>query len=216
MRLAMVRRGDDWKRCCVIYRELVDHDKSIAEYTALIDHRMRNGRDSYTFREEKIAHVFFSPERFNRTSPQHTPADQFTEELYKFGLPPASRATDDRVAGATFMYSMFDANEIVILDCCPNLIRAIPTLIRGGKTSKDIEDVYKAETLEDDCYDGARYGIVSKLMEVNKPAETIMREHAMQIHDPVARHHFVRKQNAQIEKSGEYFKPTYGPRWRNQ
>lgn len=217
MRLAMVKYDDKWKRCCVIYRELVDHEKSIAEYTRDLNHRMMTGRDSYTFQSEKIEHVFFSPERFNRTSPENTPADQFGDELRKYNLPPPSKATDDRVAGATFMYSMLDANELIILDCCPHLIRALPTLIRGGDSAsgKNIEDVLKSDTLEDDCYDGARYGIVSKLHERTKPAEVVMREHAMQIADPLARHHFVRKQTAQQDKASEYFKPNVGPRWRS-
>lgn len=205
MRLAMVKRWNgEWKRSCVVYRELVDHEKSIEQYTKMI-------AEAIPENEEKPIHIFLSPERFNRTDPQHTPSDQFSSELRKHGLPTASRASNDRIAGATFIYSLFDSDELVVLgDACPNLVNAIPALIRDPK---NIEDIQKAETLEDDCYDGFRYGILSMLNPKGKPAEIAMREHAMTIEDKVARHFYVAKQTRAIEQDTEAFKPKVLPPW---
>jgi hypothetical protein len=76
--------------------------------------------------------------------------------------------------------------------------------------------VLKAETLEDDCYDGFRYGVISLLHPKAKPAEVEMREKAALIEDPIAKHFYVVKEQARIAEKTHGFKPNVIPSWQRE
>ena len=197
MRQSMVLMWNgEWKRCCIVYRELVERNRSIADYAERLAEK--NAGD-------KLKRIFYSPERFNRTEPLHTPADQFSQELRSHGLPSVTRASNYRVAGATFLYSKLEADEIVILDCCPNLIHAIPSLVNDPT---DPKDVLKPSTpsIEDDCYDGWRYGVVSMLAPKAEPFDVTFQEELAQIPDPTSRaihaQRLIAQQRERIRRDG--------------
>lgn len=205
LRLAMVETDGLWKRKCVVYKELCEREKSITEYAQLVAEKNRG---------EKLAYCFFSPERFNRIDPQHTPADQFTAAMRGYGLPSATRASNERIAGATFLYSLLDSDSLCIIEeACPNLVRTIPTLIRDPD---DIEDIQKADTMEDDCYDSFRYGVVSLLHPKAKPPEVEIAEQASKIQDPIAKHFFVVRATQQMEERNTGHKPVVIPSWQRE
>lgn len=200
--LAQVRRPNgQYKLTAVIYRELTATDSSIRDYAKLI--ATHTG-------DEAIRYVFYSPERFNRTEPLNTPAQQFGEELRKYGLPFPSRASNARQAGATFLYSLLDADELVITDNCPNLIRALPSLVRS---EKDLQDVEKANTLEDDCYDACRYAIVSMLHEREKPEEIRHAEKMQTIPDLQSKFLYNFEYQERRKAQSGPIRPTIAPAW---
>jgi PBSX family phage terminase large subunit len=207
---ALVKSAFDgtYKNKVVCYHEWVTKEMSYEDLAKGVIRE--NGAD-------KILHFFFSPERFNRTDPNNTPADQLNKALRanqsEVLIPPVARASDDRVAGATLIYNLFDSDELAILDTCPGIIQAIPSLVRGGKNGKDLEDVMKANTVEDDEYDGFRYGLLSYLNPKGKPREIEIREHAEQIEDKVSRHFYMMKQQANLQSESEAFVPKYVPLW---
>lgn len=206
--LALVRRPDgSRKQCAVVYRELVATDTGIEAYTkTLVESMPHDDRGNLT---ETIRHVFYSPERFNRTEPQRTPADQFGAALQKYGLPYPVRASNARQAGATFLYSLLDADELIITDNCVNLIRALPSLVRSDK---DLQDVEKANTLEDDCYDAVRYALVSMLHSKAKPEEIAHMERMSQIESFEAKFLYHFKHEAEKQQD-VVFKPKIASEW---
>jgi hypothetical protein len=202
MRLAMVRRWNgEWKRACVVYKELIDHEKSIEQYTKLL--AQKNAGD-------EVRYIFFSPERFNRIDPQNTPAAQFETELLKYNMPRVSRASNARVAGATFIYSLLNSDELVFTDNCTGIINALPTLIRS---ELDLEDVQKAETLEDDCYDTLRYGVVSLLHPTEKPEEIRHQEKLATLPDLQSKMQYNFERMNRQDESNKAIKPKIVPRW---
>jgi len=71
------------------------------------------------------------------------------------------------------MYTMFKRRELVILDSCPDLIRALPQCVRD---EDNLEDVLKVDGKADDCYDAASLGLFGELGTRAKPREEIDRE----------------------------------------
>lgn len=139
---------------------------------------------------ERVKALYFSPDAFElsiRRSGQNAIADEIGKVLQAGGLPYPSKANNARVPGWRAMYGLLFgtkkafglipeqdklppaiANLVgdtiwLISDACPELLKAIPLLMRDKKNA---EDVYKADAQQvdigQDAADGARYGILCR------------------------------------------------------
>lgn len=123
---------------------------------------------------EFVKAVFLSPDAFSKRGAAHTQAQQIGDALKHGELPRPIPAIDDRVPGWRFMSELLEwGSWIIFKKECPELIKAIPSLVR--KKDKP-EDIAKTETLADDCADAARYGLVSMLAQGHKPDSIVLSE----------------------------------------
>jgi hypothetical protein len=175
---AMVRTtGTNYKLKTVCFRETVTQGgKTHKEWASLFSNmcKLPNGEIV------KPKQIFFSHEKFSKQVTAHTPADEYSRELRTYGLPPVSRAAQDRIGGASLMYNLLKNGDLVILDTCKDIINAIPSLMRDPD---NIDDVLKVSTRGDDAYDAFRYGIYGMLRDKRKPDELTIEEHAKKL-DP--------------------------------
>lgn len=177
---ALVRTmGTDYRLKTVCFRETVTTGgKTHIEWASLFKAmcKLPNGM------EVKPSYIYFSHEKFSKQVTQHSPADEYSKELKKLGLPPVTRATQDRIGSATLMYNEFKNGNLIILDNCKDIILAIPSLMRNPDL---LDDVLKVDSRGDDCYDGFRYGFYGMLKHRAKPADISIEEHARTL-DPLA------------------------------
>lgn len=140
--------------------------------------------------------IYFSWERFiahtrNKEGDEISIALNVGDILSARGLPRPSRAGTDRVAGWTRMYSLFDTDEMFLLEGeCPNCAEAIPLLVRGDGVTTNLEDVVKPKgaSLVDDCGDSMRYAVAGALLDAaDKPKEELLREKLSGIKDDFTR-----------------------------
>ena len=89
------------------------------------------------------------------------------------GLAGMTRATTDRVGRATLLYHLIKTRDFVILDSCPETIKALPQCTRD---EDNLEDVLKVETKGDDVYDSVALGLFGELGVRGKPQEEKDRE----------------------------------------
>jgi hypothetical protein len=167
----------------------------------------------------EIDSVHFSWERFNRVASNRTIADEVGDILAAAGLPRPVRSNNDRVAGWTKMYSLFESEDLYILkDECPTLCEAIPQLPRVQPGKGNIEDVEKPKgvSLFDDCGDGVRYAISGMLLDAeDKPREVQYEEELAKITDPMARFEKqYREFNRQKKEAEAPRKQIVIPSWR--
>lgn len=221
--------GGVWKNVVVCFRELVVNETDTDELGDMIFERMKPAEDAtrldpFLRREvtlemtevERCKFVFMSPEQFARKSSKHkahTVAAELGAKLHAHGLPYASEANNRRVDGAVFMYDLLAGGEIVIVEeACPHLIRTLQSVVRD---EKNLEDVLKTETLEDDCYDAARYGLLSMLSEKGKPREIKSLERIQAIADPTARAIVAYQERLKSDRRSRQAgkKPRIVPRW---
>jgi hypothetical protein len=133
---------------------------------------------------EPLKRFFFSWDRFIRHENNHTVAQSLGDRLAKYGLPRPQAADKSRVDGWSLIGQMFDLDELVVTTDCPQLIAALPTLIRD--TPNDPEDVKKIASVEDDLADSFRYAVKSYLPGGKKPQALADAEALDRILDPVA------------------------------
>ena len=133
----------------------------------------------------KLSAAYFSHEKFSRQMEQSTPADVLSRLLRDAGQCPVSPATRNRIGRASFVYNMLQKGDLVILDSCPEIIAALPSLQRDPD---QLDDVLKVDNKADDCYDGFSYGLFGQLGTRPKPQEQRDRERIQAIADPFARH----------------------------
>ncbi len=163
---ALVKGLDDVYRLkTVCYRELVTKGQVSRE---LADQVKKLSGD------EKIAAIYFSHEKFAKQMETHSPADILSGLLRERGLPAVTPATRDRIGRATLCYNLLQEGQLVILDSCTEVVKALPQLIRNDKTP---EDVLKVDSLADDVYDGFSYGVFGYLNNKPKPIEVKRAEH---------------------------------------
>ncbi|MBA3914587.1 MAG: hypothetical protein H0X25_12230, partial [Acidobacteriales bacterium] len=167
--------GRDWessRKLVITYREYVRNElaeRALAEEIA--------GRCDPTERQA-IRRVFISPDAFHKRTSANTIAQNISDVLRGNGLPPAIAADDDRVGGWRLMYNLIQDQEWMISEMCPELINALPLLVRDEKKP---EDVRKTDTLADDIADTARYGLKSMLSPRNKPTEVLREEYLAEV-----------------------------------
>jgi hypothetical protein len=205
---AMVKKavGNDYVMKTVCFQEIVvTGGKTYRELAALIATKARypNGKEC------KVQHFFFSHEKFARQMDTHAPVVEYSKELRKYGLPAATRATQDRIGSASMMYNLLKNGELVILDQCRDIILAVPNLMRNPDL---LDDVLKTDTRGDDAYDGFRYGLYGMLSTKGKPAEDTINEHARTL-DPLAAFFYRQKQLADLVGQNEPFLQPDMPMW---
>jgi hypothetical protein len=179
---AKVMRFGKWKPVVVCFRELVVNEMSHGLLVRTIAEKMNPAEIA------RCRHIFLSPERFARTTgvdAAHTIGAEMGDMLVEFGLGRCVPANNRRADGAVFCYNLLETGDFVLIEeACPHLIRTLQSVVRD---EMDLEDVLKSESIEDDCYDGWRYGLVSMLHEKNKPQSQKDEEKIASIVDPVAR-----------------------------
>ena len=97
-----------------------------------------------------------------------------------------------------------------IEEACPHIIRTMQMVVRD---EKDLEDVLKSDSIEDDCWDGFRYGAVSMLMERGKPRELVEQEKIASIADPTARAIYAYQAYLKKQERAKPHKTRYAPHW---
>jgi hypothetical protein len=174
--------------------------------------------------ERPLQRFFLSPDAFDlsvRRAGQNQIAQILGNALREGGLPYPVKADNSRVAGWQLIYGMLqatkrhgalDSDVWLISVNCPQLIAAIPVLMRDPK---NLEDVLKTDTggpkLEQDMGDCGRYGLKSMLRPGRISVEDEMAEELSKIKDPTGRHvrHIqmlaaIKKKHEPIRRPGDW------------
>jgi hypothetical protein len=184
----------EFKLKTVCFREIVTQGLDGAAMVALV---AKAAKHPQTGAKLRVSAIYFSHEKFVRDIEQHSPADAISKLLRAEGLPAVTPATRDRVGRASFLYGELQANNIVFLDSCEEIVNAIPTL----QTDPDhLDDVLKVDGKPDDCYDGFTYGLFGQLGDRKKSREQEQREQIDAIKDPLAKRLVMLKHTLDREK----------------
>ncbi len=142
------------------YRELIARKTKPGDLAEMICKRSlaRHGE------QEKVEAVYLSPDAFWDRSGGGTIADQMHEAFRAKGFPTVAQADNDRVGGAMLMYSLLSDGLWKIGTNCTKLIECLPMMQRD---ERNVEDVAKMDG--DDPYEGARYGLKSRLSPKRTP-----------------------------------------------
>ena len=169
----------------VTYREfLAQHLAPRALAEAIIE-RSRDRDD----KRERIEAIYLSPDAFARRTDEASIAEQMGDVFAAAGLPRPAPADNDRIGGWMLMYQMLDAGEWLIADSCPELIRALPELVRD---TANVEDIAKRDG--DDAADSARYGLKSRASaKPGKPPIEQQVQERITSNDPTIRAMQIRK-----------------------
>jgi hypothetical protein len=205
---ALVKKsvGDDYVLKTVCFAEkVVTGGKTAQELASIIQQmaKLPNGTPV------TIKSIYFSHEKFSRQVTQHSPADEYSRALRAVGLPPATRATTDRIGSASFMYNMLKRGELVFLDTCRDIILSIPSLMRDPDL---MDDVLKVDSRGDDCYDSCRYGLYGQLSTKKRPEIDAINEHAKRL-DPLAAHFYRMKMMNDAAQRTVTFVQNKQPYW---
>lgn len=208
---ALVRSsvGTDYRLKTVCFNEVVSTGgKTYQELAAILAAHaiLPNGT------RVEIKNIFFSHEKFSRQMSAHSPADDYSRALKELKLPPVTRATQDRIGSASFMYNMLKKGDLVICSHCKDIILAIPTLMRNPDL---LDDVLKLDTRGDDCYDGFRYGLYGQLAARKKPANDAINDHAKKL-DPLAAWFYKQKMLADHVSVNTPFTQAKQPVWQGK
>lgn len=178
----------------VTYREFIAQHLSPRVLAAQIIERSR-ARDG---RAEKIDAVYLSPDAFAQRTDEASIAEQMGDILHSAGLPRPVPADNDRIGGWMLMYQMIDADEWLIADSCPELIRTLPELVRD---TTNIEDIAKRDG--DDAADAARYGLKSRASSrpLRPPREQEFQQRITSA-DPTIRAIQIQKANLDLRGNG--------------
>lgn len=183
----------EYKLKTVVFREIVTQGLDGAAMVQLVANAAKHPQTGAPLRVQAI---YFSHEKFVKDIEAHSPADAISKLLRKATtrdangnivpaqLPAVTPATRDRVGRASFLYGELQANNIVFLDTCEDIIASIPVL----QTDPDhLDDVLKVDGKPDDCYDGFTYGHFGQLNDRKKTKEQMQREQMEAIKDPFAK-----------------------------
>lgn len=197
--------GSDYRRKTVCFKEYVTQNKLDREMANWISSTLKypNGEPC------KVTAIYFSHEKFNRQVEAHSPADMLSQELIAHGLCPVSRGTTNRVGRASLMYQMMAHRELVILDTCKEIIKAIPNLMRDDKVIDDVKKPQGANKA-DDCYDGFSLGLYGFFSEQNKPRQ-LREEEELNKMDPMMRHFKKWGNTNRMQRRAE--QPRHRPYW---
>lgn len=198
----------EYRRKTVCFKEYVTQNKLDREMANLIGSTLRLPNDEPC----KVWGIFFSHEKFARQVEAHSPADRLSDELLAQGLPSVSPATRNRVGRASLMYQMLAHGELVILDVCRDIIKAIPNLMRDDKV---IDDVMKPKGANkaDDCYDGFSYGLYGFFNQKDKPS--VMREQERLDDMDLLNRHFAKWGNT-VRRQRRAEAPKHRPLWQDR
>lgn len=162
----------DWQisqpmNAVITYRELIVNEMASPDVARAIAEATPEAE------RKQIKQFFLSPDAFGERDSENTTADNLGKGLREYGLPEPEHADNDRRGGWTLMYDLLqdakrhgsvDANVWLIGAECPELLNALPVLMRDPK---NLDDVLKtdegAARIEQDVSDSARYGLKSML-----------------------------------------------------
>lgn len=205
---------DDRGRTLIV-DELITSGKSAEELAEMIAGQNLNLSSHMGLTQPpKIDDFWFSPDAFAQRTDAETVGAQLGRHLEAYGLPYPGQASNDRIGGAQLMYNLFkhrsgpepklgepDTREIdpqlLVSDRCSELISILPAIIHDPDKQ---EQTLKMDG--DDAYDGARYGVYSKLGPRRKPVEDLI---AAKINspDPTVRHIQALMAAREIQKAGK-------------
>jgi hypothetical protein len=128
---------------------------------------------------DPIQHIYLSPDRFAKIDQHHSIADKMGDIFVEHDMPRPERANNRRVDGWRLCYTLFDTDELAVLDTCVDVIDSIPKLMRD---EKNIEDAQKEgnELFLDVC-ESFRYGVMSYGSEQATPREVLIQREIMSI-----------------------------------
>jgi hypothetical protein len=132
---------------------------------------------------ERIDSLYLSHDAFNTNRYGDPVAQMIGEVLARYKMPSPTKieaGPNTRTPGWRKMYQLLEAEEWFISDACPQLIEAIPQLMRS---QEKLEDVVKTEEMYDDIADCARYGLVMQLGTANMPFDAQVAERLSGIQD---------------------------------
>jgi phage terminase large subunit len=147
----------------------------------------------------RIANSWLSPDAYAKKGAALTVAEQIRAVYNSNGLPTPQPANDERVLGWRALYNglrqtaSLRGQELVSAEAarispmlfvsaeCPQLIQAIPVLVRDPKRP---EDVLKTDQVSDDLADSFRYGYMSHLNPRGIPVEVQRAEVYASAKDP--------------------------------
>jgi phage terminase large subunit len=184
--------GYDHPSC--VHWHAIDENERIYTYRELWESNINEDvwakRISEQSEGECIKAFFLSPDAKAKRNSANTTRQQINDNLV--GVPQASDADNQRVAGWRLMYQLLDADQWAICRDCKRLIECLPTLIRDApEHSEDVKKVDHSENnLGDDAADSARYGLKTWLSPANKPLE-------LRIQDRLA--DFAKVRNTRVE-----------------
>lgn len=172
--------------------ELVERRMKASDFAMLIKTRFHAGE-----RKRVLAH-YLSPDAWNDRTDAHTIADQMLDSS-GIGF---EKASNDRIGGASLLYTALDNGQLKIADTCENLIKSIPSRVHD--VEKNPNDVLKVKESElDDCYDAARYGLYSYIGPSKKPRDVRLQEATEGIADPTAAMLRYKQEEAKLNKEDE-------------
>lgn len=221
--LVRIPATQEYKLKTVCFKEIVDKGKSYQEYVERVVKSARLPGDTRTCQDckdkgqvncphpsFKPSAIYFSHEKFNRQMEAHGPNVELSNLLIQKGLCAVVPSTKDRRASAACIYNELKHGRLVILTSCPDIIKALPTM---QINPDDLDDVLKVDSKADDCYDGFRHGVFGHLNPRGTPPRVKMMEDAAKIQDPLARHWYVRKKEAEIDSQSDSFVPKTAEAW---
>jgi hypothetical protein len=170
----------------ITYRELAINrtsERALAEEIAA--HTQTNPKQEHY---EKIDSLYLSHDAFNTNRYGDPVAQMIGEVLERHKMPQPTKidaGPNSRPPGWRKMYQLLEAEEWFISDACPQLIDAIPQLMRSAEKP---EDVVKTDQMYDDIADCARYGLVMQLGTTVMPFEARLAEKLSSIPDNQSKH----------------------------
>ena len=209
-----------WKYVAVCYGEMVINETGYDVLCDMIAAATKGEGNAGTATKlklddepKRLKHIFLSPDRYARTmgNTQHTIGLEMSNHLHSLGLPHCVPANNRRSDGAVFVYNLLESGDLMFIEeACPHIIRTMQMVVRD---EKDLEDVLKSDSIEDDCWDGFRYGAVSMLMERGKPRELVEQEKIASIADPTARAIYAYQAYLKKQERAKPHKTRYAPHW---
>lgn len=164
--------------------------------------------------KEAIRNFFLSPDAFEmsvRRAKQSKISELLGKVLKDGGLPYPTKADNARVDGWSLMYNLLLETKRHGLNgetCwlmsknCPELINAIPLLMRDPKNLDDVLKTDKTSAkLEQDAADTGRYGLKSMLSPGKKPKAVLVAEAVAKAHR-IATERYVPQQGDVIQRYG--------------
>jgi len=153
---------------------------------------------------------FLSPDAFAKRSSANTIDYEIGQILRRADMPAPVLADNDRKGGFALMYNMCletkqhgSSDEYVWLISaeCPELISAIPLLMRNPKDLDDVIATDKGSAkLEIDVTDSARYGLKSMLSPGKKPKSVLIQEAVAKAYEQAGRVNATRDVHVQAEE----------------
>lgn len=203
----ILRDGRKTRNIIIVYRELVL--RKMNEYDLAEKICEKNWSTAEDF--DRIQSIYLSPDRFGDDKPEHSIAENMGDVFAENGLPRPERANNSRVDGWRLTYTLFDMDDLAILDRCTDTIESIPKLQRD---EKDPEDAAKeGSDLFLDVCESLRYGVMSYASAQAKPKELEFAEELEKIKDPTAR--YIRYLQLGQKKTGDGMEVSV-PKWKRR